>query len=46
MATNVVVNLMTDGAPTMLVEERVQPALVCNPEVASLNMGTMSFGLW
>ena len=45
-ATNVVVNLTTGGAPTMLVEERVQPALVFKPEVASLNMGTMNFGLW
>ena len=45
-ASNVVVNLTTGGAPTMLVEERVQPALRFKPEVASLNMGTMNFGLW
>jgi uncharacterized protein (DUF849 family) len=45
-SSNVVVNLTTGGAPTMLVEERVQPALVFKPEVASLNMGTMNFGLW
>ena len=45
-SSNVVVNLTTGGAPTMLVEERVQPALAFKPEVASLNMGTMNFGLW
>ena len=44
--SNVVVNLTTGGAPTMLVEERVQPALKFKPEVASLNMGTMNFGLF
>jgi uncharacterized protein (DUF849 family) len=45
-SSNVVVNLTTGGAPTMLVAERVQPALVFKPEVASLNMGTMNFGLY
>jgi uncharacterized protein (DUF849 family) len=44
--SNVVVNLTTGGAPTMLVEERLQPALKFKPEVASLNMGTMNFGLY
>ena len=44
--SNVVVNLTTGGAPTMLVEERLQPALRFKPEVASLNMGTMNFGLY
>src|SRR5512143_139033 len=45
-ASDVVVNLTTGGAPTMLVEERVRPALTFKPEVASLNMGTMNFGLF
>ena len=45
-SSNVVVNLTTGGAPTMLVEERVRPALTYKPEVASLNMGTMNFGLF
>jgi uncharacterized protein (DUF849 family) len=45
-ASNVVVNLTTGGAPTMLVEERLRPALTFKPEVASLNMGTMNFGLY
>jgi len=45
-ASNVVVNLTTGGAPTMSVEERLQPALKLKPEVASLNMGSMNFGLY
>ena len=40
-----VVNITTDGAPWMTVEERVRPAAAFEPEVASLNMGSMSFGL-
>ena len=45
-ASNVVINLTTGGAPTMTVEERLQPALQLKPEVASLNMGSMNFGLY
>ena len=41
-----VVNITTGGAPTMTVEERVKPAATFKPEVASLNMGTMNFGLY
>ena len=41
-----VINLTTGGAPTMTVEERLQPALQLKPEVASLNMGSMNFGLY
>ena len=44
--TNCVVNITTGGAPTMLVEERVRPAATFKPEVASLNMGSMNFGLF
>jgi uncharacterized protein (DUF849 family) len=44
--SNVVVNITTGGAPTMLVEERVKPAAAFKPEVASLNMGSMNFGLY
>jgi uncharacterized protein (DUF849 family) len=40
------INITTGGAPTMLVAERVQPALKFRPEVASLNMGSMNFGLY
>jgi uncharacterized protein (DUF849 family) len=45
-ASDVVINLTTGGAPTMQVEERLQPALQLKPEVASLNMGSMNFGLY
>jgi uncharacterized protein (DUF849 family) len=45
-ATNAVVNLTTGGAPYMTVAERVKPAEVFKPEVASLNMGSMNFGLF
>jgi uncharacterized protein (DUF849 family) len=43
---DVVVNITTGGAPTMPVEERLQPALKLAPEVASLNLGSMNFGLY
>ena len=45
-SSNVVVNLTTGGSPYMSVEERVRPAAVWQPEVASLNMGSMNFGLF
>jgi uncharacterized protein (DUF849 family) len=45
-ACDVVVNLTTGGAPTMSTQERLQPALRLKPEVASLNMGSMNFGLY
>lgn len=41
-----VVNITTGGAATMTIEERVAPAANCKPEVASLNMGSMNFGLY
>jgi uncharacterized protein (DUF849 family) len=45
-ASDVVLNFTTGGAPTMSIEERLQPALQLKPEVASLNMGSMNFGLY
>ena len=45
-ACNVVINITTGGAPTMLVEERLKPCAHFKPEVASLNMGSMNFGLF
>ena len=45
-ASNVVINLTTGGAATMTTQERLQPALQLKPEVASLNMGSMNFGLF
>ena len=41
-----IVNLTTGGSPYMTVQERMQPAKVLKPEVASMNMGTMNFGLF
>ncbi|MEX2197766.1 MAG: 3-keto-5-aminohexanoate cleavage protein, partial [Burkholderiales bacterium] len=45
-SSDVVINLTTGGAPTMTVEERLRPAAELKPEVASLNMGSMNFGLY
>ena len=45
-ASDCVINITTGGAPTMLVQERVGPAAHFAPEVASLNMGSMNFGLY
>src|SRR5690349_1618547 len=44
--TNAIINLTSGGSPTMRVEERVMPAATLKPEVASLNMGSMNFGLY
>jgi uncharacterized protein (DUF849 family) len=44
--TDCVVNLTTGGAPFMTVAERVGPAATFKPELASLNMGSMNFGLF
>lgn len=41
-----VVNITTGGAPTMSIAERVRPAATWQPELASLNMGSMNFGLF
>jgi uncharacterized protein (DUF849 family) len=41
-----IVNLTTGGAPYMTVQERVQPAAMFKPEIASLNMGSFNFGLF
>ena len=45
-ASDAVINLTTGGAPTMTVAERLRPAAELKPEVASLNMGSMNFGLF
>lgn len=45
-ATGAVLNLTTGGSPHMTVEERMRPAAELKPEVASLNMGSMNFGLY
>ena len=43
---NAVINITTGGGPQMTVEERMQPCMHFKPEVASLNMGSMNFGLF
>jgi len=44
--TNAVINITSGGSPFMSVEERVKPAATFKPEVASLNMGSINFGLY
>jgi uncharacterized protein (DUF849 family) len=44
--TNAVINITSGGSPYMKVEERVLPAATFKPEVASLNMGSINFGLF
>ncbi|MDF2444706.1 MAG: hypothetical protein JWR01_2909 [Subtercola sp.] len=41
--TDAVINITTGGAMTMTVEERLEAAVVFEPEVASLNMGSINF---
>ncbi len=45
-ATKAAINITTGGSPYMKVEERVKPAAQFKPEVASLNMGSINFGLY
>ncbi|MDM8165816.1 3-keto-5-aminohexanoate cleavage protein [Roseovarius sp.] len=45
-ATGAVVNITTGGSPYMKVDERAAPAAYWQPEVASLNMGSMNFGFF
>ena len=44
--TSAAINITTGGSPYMRVEERVRPAAKFKPEVASLNMGSINFGLY
>ncbi|MEA3094649.1 MAG: hypothetical protein QOJ04_5991 [Caballeronia sp.] len=44
--TDAVINITSGGSPHMTVEERLKPAHHFKPEVASLNMGSMNFGLY
>ncbi|SUZ32053.1 3-keto-5-aminohexanoate cleavage enzyme [Roseibaca ekhonensis] len=45
-ATGAVINITTGGSPYMSVSERAAPAATYRPEIASLNMGSMNFGLY
>ena len=44
--TDAIINITTGGSPHMTVAERMQPAATFKPELASLNMGSMNFGLY
>jgi uncharacterized protein (DUF849 family) len=44
--TNAVLNLTSGGSPFMKIDERIQPSMKFAPEVASLNMGSLNFGLF
>jgi len=45
-SSDAIINITTGGSPHMTVQERMQPAMTFKPEVASLNMGSMNFGLF
>ena len=45
-ASNVVVNITTGGGHGMSLEERLAAARRAQPEMCSLNMGSMNFGLY
>lgn len=45
-STDAVINITTGGSPHMTVKERMLPAITFKPEIASLNMGSMNFGLY
>lgn len=45
-ATDAVINITTGGGHNMSVEERLRAGLALQPEVCSLNMGSINFGLF
>jgi len=44
--TDAVINLTTGGSPTMTVQDRLRGAMQTQPEMCSLNMGSMNFGIF
>jgi uncharacterized protein (DUF849 family) len=44
--TNAIANLTTGGSATMSIEQRLAGALMAEPEMCSLNLGTMNFALY
>ena len=44
--TNAVINITTGGAQTMTIDERLAGPSRIKPEMCSLNMGSMNFGLY
>jgi uncharacterized protein (DUF849 family) len=45
-STDAVINITTGGGHNMTVQERLAAPLLAKPEVCSLNMGSMNFGLF
>ncbi len=45
-STNAVINISTGGGHGMTIDERLAAATSASPEMASLNMGSMNFGLF
>ncbi len=45
-STDAVVNITTGGGHGMSLDERIAAAMATKPEMASLNMGSMNFGLF
>ena len=44
--TDAVVNLTTGGSAVMTIEDRLAGPMAAEPEMCSLNMGSMNFGLY
>jgi uncharacterized protein (DUF849 family) len=44
--SDVILNITTGGAPYMKIEERILPAMRFAPEIASLNVGSLNFGIF
>jgi len=44
--TDAVINISTGGSAIMGIEQRLQGAMAAQPEMCSLNMGTMNFALY
>ena len=45
-ATDAVINISTGGSSLMTLDERLAASLQAEPEMCSLNMGSMNFGLF
>lgn len=45
-STDAVVNITTGGGQNMTIADRLAPPMLASPELCSLNMGSMNFGLY
>lgn len=45
-ASDVVINITTGGSALLTLDQRIAPVIEFQPEIASLNMGTMNLGLY